>query len=86
MSDLRLAEVVTLHPAKDCVRMLRLMADDVEAGKYGNVRSISAVLEQDTGSVEVFGWGDLGLLRTIGLLQLGVERTCRMRLRRFEDG
>lgn len=79
-----LAEVITLHPHQDCVAMLRQMADNIEKGEHEPTRSITAVVESESGGVEVFGWADTGLLRSIGVLHLGIERLTRMRLRLFE--
>lgn len=81
----KLAEVVTLHPCQDAVAMLRQMADNIEKGEHEPVRSITAVVEAASGAIEVFGWADTGLLRSIGVLHLGIERLTRMRLRSFED-
>lgn len=81
----KLAEVVTLHPCLDTVAMLREMADNIEKGEHEAVRSITAVVEAESGDVTVFGWADTGLLRSIGVLHLGIERLTRMRLRSFED-
>lgn len=81
----KLAEVVTLHPRQDIVAMLRQMADKIETGEVENVRSVTAVAEFDDGSVDIYGWADTGLLRSIGVLHLGIERLTRMRLRQHED-
>jgi hypothetical protein len=43
------------HNLRHIPQMLRQMADDVEAGKYGVVSEIALVLMGDT--LEVFGWG-----------------------------
>ena len=82
-----LAEVVTLHPCLDVVAMLREMADNIEKGdgEHGEVRSVTACVETNKGKIEVFGWADTGILRSIGVLHLGIERLTRMRLRQFED-
>jgi hypothetical protein len=37
--------------------MLRQLADDIERGKYGEVRHLTAVAYQGYGSCEVFGFG-----------------------------
>lgn len=85
MTTPKLAEVIALHPAKDIPAMLREMADNIESGEYAPMRSATKVAEFKDGAVEVFGWGDTGLLRYIGQLHLGIERLTRMRLRSFED-
>ena len=77
----RLAEVHTLYEANalDIPAMARLLANNVDAGKFGNVRSAAVVLEREDGVPEVFSWGDSGLLRTIGLLHLGIHKLTTMR-------
>lgn len=84
MKKANLAEVITLHPAHDVVAMLRQMADNIEKGAVAPVRSVTAVVEHDDGDCQVYGWADTGLLRSIGVLHLGIERLTRMRLRQFE--
>lgn len=83
------ADVRVLHrrepePALDIVRMLREMADNIESGDYAPVLSCTPVLEFADGDIAVFGWGETGLLRSIGVLHLGIEKLSRMRLADFE--
>jgi len=51
---------------RDTVVSLRRIADDIEAGKYGDVGSLGLVLFGDT--VEVFGIGPTSETPTIALL------------------
>jgi hypothetical protein len=65
MADLK---VVELYPSnyRDPVATLRLIADDIEAGKYGDVGSVGLVLLGDT--MEVFGIGQDAEAPSIALL------------------
>ena len=81
----QLAEVITLHPFLDIPAMLREMADNIEKGEVVPIRSATVVAEHTDGEVVVYGWGETGLLRSIGVLHLGIENLTRMRLKQFED-
>lgn len=69
-------KVVTLHDSnfRDPVATLRSIADDIEAGRYGDVGTVALVLLGDT--LEVFGLGrdsegpSVGLLLHAGFLRL----------------
>lgn len=52
-----LAEVVTLYDtnARDIVASIRKLADDIEAGDYGDVREVALAMAGD--KLHVFGWG-----------------------------
>ena len=78
---MKLAEVKTIyeHNARDIPAMADLLAKNIRSGEYGEMRSVVAVIETADGQVEVFGWGDTGVLRTLGLLQLASSRLERMR-------
>lgn len=76
----KLVEVIYESNAMDPAAMAKKLAEDIESGKYGAIRSVSAVIEKDDGSVDVFGWGDVGLLRSIAILHLGIETLASMRL------
>lgn len=61
-------KVVTLNESnfRDPVATLRVIADDIEAGKYGDVTSVGLCLFGD--SMEVFGMGSDAEAPTIALL------------------
>lgn len=63
-----IAEVVTLYETnfREPVATLRKIADDIEAGSYGEVGSVAVVLLGDT--MEVFGAGTDCEAPAIGLL------------------
>lgn len=70
-----LAEVHTLYPTnfRDPAAKLRAIADDIEAGKHGEVTQIAVVLLGET--CEVFGAGPDADGSTIAtLLQAGAQR------------
>lgn len=70
-----LAEVQPIYETnfRDIPGMLRRLADDIEAGKWGDVQDTLLILHNDLG-VEVFGWGDVDFVRSIGVLELGRAR------------
>lgn len=78
MSETKLAEVVSLYEtnSRDIPAMLRKMAEDIEAGRYGEVGEAALVLYGDT--LEVFGWGSAqdGTSSSL-LLQAGAMRLIR---------
>lgn len=62
------AQVVTLHESnfRDPVATLRNVADDIEAGIFGDVGSVAVVVLGDT--MEVFGMGQDSEAPSIALL------------------
>lgn len=61
---------------RDVPAMLRRLADDIEAGKYGEVREGATVLMGS--ELEVFGWGqDQDGASTAIMLQAGAMRLIR---------
>jgi len=65
---------------RDISETLRVIADDIDSGKYGILDSAAVVIELGNGAVEVFGLGDAELVRSIGLLNLGAFHLSKMRL------
>lgn len=69
-------KVVTAYPSnfRDPAATLRVLADDIQAGKYGDVGTVGVVLLGNT--LEVFGMGkdsegpSVGLLLHSGFLRL----------------
>lgn len=57
---------------RDVSATLRAIADEIDAGKYGEVRQFAAVI--DGAGVQVFGSGeDDNIKAAIGLLQVGAQ-------------
>jgi hypothetical protein len=56
----------------DIPSMLRKLADDVEAGKYGQVRSTVIVVESGE-YIETLGFGQADAVRAAGLLILATR-------------
>lgn len=50
----------------DIPAMLRNIADDIEAGEFGNVQSGVMMLETDQ-TFHTFGWGDAEGFKAIGM-------------------
>lgn len=73
------AEVVELRPSLDVVKTMRHLADEIEAGRWGSVRFIAAVMIHD-GNSTLFCWGDASDLEVCGALSIGHHRAL------VEDG
>lgn len=74
--------VVEVFNQQDCVKAAETFAANLRAWREQGkeARSVTMVFETHDGAVEVFGWGDTGLLRSIGVLHLGIARLAQMRL------
>lgn len=74
-----IAEVKTIYSTnyRDIIAQLRKAADDIESGKWGDVEDAVLVLHTAHG-IEVFGWGKAVIQNTIGLMQLGMAKLCRV--------
>ena len=70
-----LAEVKTLYESnyRDVPKTLRLIADEIEAGKHGEVIEGIVVIHSANG-VECFGQGDSEIKSAFGLLELAKRR------------
>lgn len=66
-------QVVELRPSLDVPRSLRRVADSIEAGEYGSVRFIAAVMVHD-GTAKLFCWGEASDLEVCGALSIGHHR------------
>jgi hypothetical protein len=75
--DRYLAEVTTLLPYREIVTMLRKMANDIEAGDFGQAEDAVFILQSDQG-VKVFGWGKALMPNSIGLIELGKAQLFRV--------
>lgn len=82
----QLAEVHTLYDknASNIVAMLRVAADNIEAGNP-EVRSMTAVAELEGGGIQIFGWGQTDTPRSIAMLNLGLAQLTRDQLAIWED-
>jgi hypothetical protein len=71
----KLAPVEVLYEKnyRDIPAMLRKLANDIEAGTFGEAVDALCVLETDK-KVEVFGWGEAQLKTTLGLMELGKRK------------
>lgn len=77
-----LVEVTTLYEqtVRDIPAMLRMLADDVEAGKYGEIAGVVSVVRRGDYSVEVFWYGEESYDVSIVALELGKQKLLRMAL------
>jgi hypothetical protein len=66
MTELKIAGTIKPAEFKDPVKLLRNIADDIEAGNYGEVETIVVGLRGET--YETFGGGKLASLQDCGFL------------------
>jgi hypothetical protein len=76
-----LAEVVTLYDksAADIPAMLRMAADNIEAGDPA-IKSMIAVTVGIDGSIMVYGWGETNSVDALATLQLAILKEGRRML------
>ena len=51
------------HPLTDIPNVLRRIADEIEAGSYGEIEMAGVVMENDSGDIETFGAGKTDFYR-----------------------
>ena len=74
------AEIVTLreNTLRDIPAQLRAMADRIEAGEYGEVESLFALMPRGGDFPKMWGWGDVsGPNDAIVQLQLALHWHCQ---------
>ncbi len=76
---MKLAEVHTLYEtnASNVPAMLRQAADSIEsevAEGFDPTRAVVAVQISETGTVQVYGWGQTDTMHAISVLQLGLVK------------
>lgn len=64
---------------QDVPRVLRAIADEIEAGNFGNIASAALVLEEDIGNVRTFGAGGADYYTAMALFHLGIENLLAKR-------
>jgi len=75
--DLKVVGEIKPPEYKDPVKMLRNLADDIEAGKYGAVNSIAIATFGDDG-LQVFGGGEDSVGPTIAMVfQAASMKMCQ---------
>lgn len=70
----------TVH---DAARVLRSIADEIEAGAYGTTIAGALVLEENDGTIRTFGMASAEYYRAIALFHLGIENLLAKRGREF---
>lgn len=58
MANKHLAEVAPIMPCCDVSKTLRVIADEIDAGQHGKVKTATLVVEADT--IELFQLGTIG--------------------------
>jgi hypothetical protein len=71
------------HTVQDIPRVLRAIADDIEADAYGKVHMAAVVLETEVGNVHTFGAGGADYYRAMAMFQLGIENLVAKRGREY---
>ena len=51
------------HPLTEIPNVLRRIADEIEAGNYGEIEMAGVVMENDSGDIETFGAGKTDFYR-----------------------
>lgn len=75
--DLKVVGEIKPPEYRDPVKMLRNLADDIEAGKYGTVHTIAIATFGDAG-LEVFGGGDDSVGPTVAMVfQAASMKMCQ---------
>lgn len=68
---------------QDIPRVLRAIADEIEAGKCGTTEMAAIVVMENNGNIRTFGAGSADYYRTFALFQLGIENLLAKRGREF---
>lgn len=79
------AELLSLdrHTLQDVPRVLRAIADQMEAGEYGEVQLGAVVTEDSEGNIRCFGLGGADYYRAIAMFHFGIENLMTKRGREF---
>jgi hypothetical protein len=64
---------------QDISRVLRAIADEIDAGAYGKTTGLAIVMEEDNGNVRTFGAGNADYYRAFALFHLGIEHLLSQR-------
>jgi cephalosporin hydroxylase len=75
------AEIVSLatHTLQDVPNVLRAIADQMEAGEYGEVQLGAVVVEDAIGNVRCLGLGGADYYRAIAMFHMGIENLMTKR-------
>lgn len=68
---------------QDIPRVLRAIADEMEAGEYGTTQGAAIVIEEDNGNIRTFGAGHADYYRAFALFHFGIEHLLSQRGRDF---
>lgn len=68
---------------QDIPRVLRAIADEIEAKEYGEVQMGALVLENEDGEIRTFGMGGADYYRAFAMFQLGIENLLAKRGREY---
>lgn len=61
--------------------VLRALADAMESGQYGAIRSLAMVSEGEDGAIRTFGAGGADYYHAIALFQLGIADLVNQRMK-----
>lgn len=62
----------------DIPRVLRAIADEIEAGKYGKTQVAAVIIESDAGDIRTFGAGNADHHRAIAMFHLGIAHLVHL--------
>ena len=72
MSKLKVVKMPD-NPLTDIPNVLRRIADEIEAGSYGEIEMAGVVMENDSGDIETFGAGKTDFYRGYTLFAKGMK-------------
>ena len=68
---------------QDIPRVLRAIADEIEAGEYGVTHMAALVIEEENGNIRTFGAGGADYYRAMALFHFGIENLLAKRGREY---
>jgi hypothetical protein len=71
------------HTLQDIAKVLRAIADEIDAGEYGTTEMGALVLQESNGNIRVFGMGGADYYRAIAMFHFGIENLMSRRGREF---
>jgi hypothetical protein len=64
---------------QNVANVLREIANEIDAGSFGNIHMAAIVLEEDTGAIRTFGGGGADYYRAMSMFNLGIANLVARR-------
>lgn len=68
---------------QDVAGVLRAIADEIDAGAFGEIKMAALVMEDEHGNIRTFGAAGADYYRAMALFTLGIENLLAKRGREF---